>query len=491
MNHAVSPFLSKKKTTIASVFAQFIFFLPFQLIAQQSDKYSEKNWQLMDFAKDSVYGTSVNKAYEGLLKGKVKHRVIVAVIDGGLDTAQEDLQGHVWTNKKEIAGNGIDDDQNGYVDDIHGWNFLGGKDGRYIENESYEVDREYYRLHNLYSLVIDSSKVEATKINEYNFWLKLKQTRVKDSSESLLDIAYVLGNLSTIKTIDSTWRKILRKDTLTIKDVRNGIAAGQITKPATDSISKVFINLITKRHIPDNVLLSELLVGGNEFVNNQKKKLQQYSIDPNAARRDIVGDDPFNINDTNYGNNNIIAGTPSHGTHVSGIIAAIRKNSIGMDGIADNVLIIPVRAAPEGDERDKDVALAIRYAVNNGAKIINMSFGKPYSPGKKWVDDAVKYAAQKDVLIIHAAGNASKDIDTADDFPNPVFLGTTTKAPNFITVGASTGGPDIAQLQLLFLIMATIRSTFLLPAKMYIRLYLEINIKLLVEPVWLHPLLPA
>ena len=143
------------------------------------------------------------------------------------------------------------------------------------------------------------------------------------------------------------------------------------------------------------------------------------------------------INDRYYGNNDVMAGTPSHGTHCSGIIAAARNNGIGMDGIADNVKIMMVRAVPDGDEHDKDIANAIRYAVDNGAQIISMSFGKDFSPEKNWVDDAVKYAQSKDVLLVHAAGNDHKDIDTAENFPNPVYVNNTGRAKNFITVGAS------------------------------------------------------
>jgi cell wall-associated protease len=412
---------------------------PLHLSAQSTDKYSQKNWQLMDLGQDSVYGTSVNKAYSDLLKGKKSHRIIVAVIDAGLDTAHEDLQDHIWTNKKEIVGNGKDDDHNGYVDDIHGWNFIGGKNGN-ITSESVESYREYYRLRTVYGN-LDSTQIPAGKISDYHYWLTLQKRFKDDSVKTIAAITRTAALISTLNRTDSAWENILHKDTIYINDIKTAVAADS-TSTAADSLGKVVINAYTKRPYPGNMSLEELSGRLSDGLKSLQNRIANFSVDPNANRRDIVGDDPFNINDKHYGNNNVDAGVPSHGTHVSGIIAAIRNNGIGLDGITDNVLIMPISAVPDGDERDKDISLAIRYAVDNGAEVINMSFGKPFSPGKKWVDDAVKYADQKDVLIVHAAGNDGKDLDTAMNFPSAVFLNSTAVAPNIITVGASTGGPD-------------------------------------------------
>jgi cell wall-associated protease len=435
---------TKNNLAVIYILSFAISFSSLHVTAQSADKYSQKNWQLMDLAQDSVYGTSVTKAYNTLLKGKKSHRVIVAVIDAGLDTAHEDLKGHIWTNKKEIVGNGIDDDHNGYADDIHGWNFIGGKNGRNITSESLESYREYYRLHSVYGNMQDSSQVPASKKNEYHYWLKLQKGFNEDSLKAITTVTRLTSLLSTLKSTDSAWQNVLHKDTIYITDIKTAMAADSTSLKTEDSLGKIVMHIYAMRHYPGNMSLKALYNKANDALESQKSRLASYSTnpDPNANRRDIVGDDPFNINDKYYGNNNVDAGVPSHGTHVSGIIAAIRNNSIGMDGITDNVLIMPVRAVPDGDERDKDIALAIRYAVDNGAKVINMSFGKPYSPGKKWVDDAVKYADQKDVLIVHAAGNDGKDLDTAENFPSAVFLNTKLVAPNIITVGASTGGPD-------------------------------------------------
>ncbi|MEP6684505.1 MAG: S8 family peptidase [Parafilimonas sp.] len=420
----------------------FTFCIVSLLHAQDMDKYSAKNWQLMDLTKDSVYGASVTKAYDELLAGKKSHTVIVAVIDAGIDTAHEDLKGHVWTNTKEIPGNGIDDDHNGYVDDVHGWNFLGGKNGRNIESESLEAYREYYRLHAVYGNITDSAQVAADKKEEYRYWLILQNSHTEDSVKASQTISGMQPLLSMLKNIDSIWQIQLHKDSVTVGDIKAALVSDSSASTTADSLGKIAVMFYERRNIPDDYPIEILLDGGMKYYETQQKTLQSFSIDPNAARRDIVGDDFDNINDKNYGNPNVDAGTPTHGTHVAGIIAATRNNNIGMDGVDDNVIIMPVRAVPDGDERDKDIALAIRYAVDNGAQIISMSFGKPYSPGKSWVDDAVKYAAKKDVLLVHAAGNDGKDIDTTNDYPSPDFLNNGGKATTYITVGASAGGPD-------------------------------------------------
>jgi len=183
-----------------------------------------------------------------------------------------------------------------------------------------------------------------------------------------------------------------------------------------------------------------------EYMTDLKRKAEVTDGEPKDKHDEIVGDNVNDINDRFYGNNDVMGQFGFHGTHVSGIIGALRKNGVGMDGVADNVKVMLVKAVPDGDERDKDVALAIRYAVDNGARIINMSFGKSFSPHKDWVDDAIRYADSKGVLLVHAAGNDGNNNDSTDNFPNPDFADNTHPS-NFITVGASSNGktgPKIA-----------------------------------------------
>ena len=396
-----------------------------------------QTWQLLDYQKDSVYGTSVNRAYNELLKGKKSHPVIVAVIDEGVDISQEDLQGHIWTNKKEIAGNGIDDDKNGYVDDVHGWNFLGGKDGEMMYATSSEADREYARLLPEYGNIKDSATVDNKK--EYQYFLRAKKEHIKDSIGRRPQRYLMLANfLNQVASADSILQSKTQMPIIYFKDVESF----QPKDSLSDTTKKFILGVYDQIRGAKSISLDSLITNGRAILNKFKDDqflFDELKKDPNELRREIVGDNPFDINDRNYGNDIVGDKYADHGTHCSGIIAAVRNNGIGMDGITDNVLIMPVRAVNTlhyGDERDKDIALAIRYAVDNGAKIISMSFGKDFSPQKQWVDDAVKYAQKKGVLLVHAAGNDNADDDSTAFYPNADFLGSSGRAKNLINVGA-------------------------------------------------------
>lgn len=405
------------------------------LYAQSLRPLSDE-WQLLDPQKDSVYGTSTNLAYQELLQGKKPHQVVIAVIDSGVDTAQTDLQGHIWTNPGETPGNGVDDDHNGYVDDIHGWNFLGGKDDTSLVKASSELDREYYRLRQKFGSVVDSSQLKKKELPSYRYWLKIKEKRKQDSINNQQNLATVSKGIERFLVLDKMLQAHIGKDTLYLSDVQNFSTENDTLEMAKEIATRVLEN--SGPHASLEGFLSE----GKDYLEGLKRKLAELDKDPNAARRAIVGDDPDNIKDTDYGNNDVSGRFALHATHVSGIITANRHNGKGMDGITNDVVIMSVKAVPDGDERDKDVALAIRYAVDNGAKIINMSFGKGYSPHKNWVDDAVRYAEKHDVLLVHAAGNDGADNDSTPSYPSPFLLKKDKRAPNFITVGAS--GPDNA-----------------------------------------------
>ncbi|MCW3465389.1 S8 family peptidase [Chitinophaga nivalis] len=390
-----------------------------------------KNWHLLSYDTDSVYGTATEKAYKELLKGKKSTPVIVAVIDSGIDSTHEDLKGILWTNPKEIPGNGKDDDGNGYIDDIHGWNFLGGKDGGSLKEDSDEATREYYRYKNKYG---NPDSVLAKDSKEYTTWLQLQQKVEKPSTQFKLQY----------KTMSKLQENVNKCETI----LKNYLNKEDFTVPQLDSIQTTSQDVLLARNFMTRLLksagdepatFSDFKTELDEYIKELKRKAECTDVLPNANRQRIVGDNLDDINDRHYGNNDVMGTFGYHGTHVSGIIAAIRNNGAGMDGVADNVRIMAVKAVPDGDERDKDIALAIRYAVDNGAQIINMSFGKPYSPNKSWVDDAVRYAEQKGVLLVHAAGNDGNNNDSIPNYPNPYYEDGKT-ATNFITVGASSTG---------------------------------------------------
>ena len=396
-----------------------------------------KGWHLLDQKKDGYYGISINEAYQFVKAKNLKSSpVIVAVIDSGVDTLHEDLKSILWKNPKEIPGNGIDDDNNGYVDDIYGWNFLGGRDGRNVEKDSYEAARVYHRLKSKWEEKDAASgtlSVDDTK--EYKMWLKAKFDVVGDINP--FEVIQVKRMYKELKVGDSIIRKDLSKEEYNCKDLSSYTASDDKTKKV-----KAILSSICKGNDNDDIsnqmILDELEADINKF--------EAVDRAPKDYRNDIVKDNYNDINDRFYGNNNVMVSKNAalHGTHVSGIIGAIRNNGVGMDGVADNVRIMTVRAVPDGDEHDKDIALAIRYAADNGAKVINMSFGKGFSPEKKWVDDAVKYAESKGVLLVHAAGNSHQNLDSTDNYPSVVFEDG-QRAPNWITVGAS-GDPKAGGL---------------------------------------------
>jgi cell wall-associated protease len=392
-------------------------------------------WHLLDRAKDGYNGISINEAYAFVKSKNLKSNpVVVAVIDSGIDTLHEDLQPILWTNAKEIPGNGKDDDGNGYIDDVHGWNFIGGKDGRNVKQDSYEGARVYHELKKKYAnATIDTTTLTGDSLEEYKTWLKAKAKIEGEGQEGAgLDLMMMKRALISAQKSDSILRKAMNRDTFTGNDLDTFKAENVAEKAAKGGL--IYLFRANQMMETTNV---DFLQGFSEFVSGEERKAESREKAPPPYRAEIVGDNENDINDKFYGNNDIMAATPFHGTHVSGIIAAVRDNNKGIEGIADNVRIMMVRAVPDGDEHDKDIALAIRYAVDNGAKVINMSFGKDFSPQKKWVDEAVKYAESKNVLLVHAAGNDGKNIDTADNFPNPNLKESMTKASNWITVGAS------------------------------------------------------
>ena len=367
-----------------------------------------QRWSHLDVLTDTIPGMSVDKAYAELLKDKKSTKVIVGIVDSGVDIEHPDLVNAVWTNSKEIAGNGMDDDNNGYIDDIHGWNFLGD-----ITKENLE----YERIVRDKSLVDEATYLKAKAI--YDEKLSKASTNREQMEQMLM--AYDMANPEIAK--------ILKKDVYTAQDLE--------TITSTDA-----------KIVQSKLIMKELLSFGiplQELRPEIKKELERVILSSNTDNlkinyRTVLGDNPNDLTDTKYGNNNVIGPDKQealHGTHVAGIVAQGRYNNIGGDGVAsNNVEIMTLRAVPDGDEYDKDIALAIRYAVDNGAKVINGSFGKSFSPQKQWVYDAIKYAEKKDVLIVHAAGNDAKNIDVEDNFPNDSDDKITEFSNNLITIGA-------------------------------------------------------
>ena len=347
----------------------------------------EKNWGHLDLVSDTIPGMAVDKAYAELIKKKKGEKVIVAVIDSGIDIDHEDLNDVIWTNKGEIPNNGKDDDKNGYVDDIHGWNFLG---------DAYDEQLEYVRL-------LASGDTSNPRYEEAKELQESEYQRYVDAKTRYEQI------LSAIKNADETLIKHLGKKDYTLKEVNAIKTEDEALLQAIQVAQNISANGATFDEAKTQIN------GGLEQFNERLN----FHFNKNFSGRK-TGDDINNLSDTGYGNGNVkpVKKSESHGTHVAGIIASERNNGKGANGVANNVEIMAIRTVPNGDEYDKDVALAIRYAVDNGAKVINGSFGKSFSPHADWVRDAIKYASDNDVVFVHAAGNDSKNIDIGRNFPD-------------------------------------------------------------------------
>ncbi|AMQ55184.1 S8 family peptidase [Algoriphagus sanaruensis] len=378
----------------------------------------EKRWGHLDLEKDTVPGMSIDRAYNELLKRKKAKPILVAVIDSGIDLDHEDLKEVLWVNPGEKPNDGIDNDGNGYIDDIHGYNFLG---------ESYHEQLEFVRI---LRLKIGDESLQAAARAELEAELPEAQGTLPQLEQIQKIITMAHQNI----------QKELGKEYYSLEDLEKYKPKSPQEEQIVGLLSQVFG---MGQSVP------EALADLQEGITYYKGRVE-YNLNVDFDGRKPVGDNPYDISDATYGNGNpdIRDSEESHGTHVAGIIAAVRGNKKGVDGVAQAVKIMAIRTVPDGDEYDKDVALAIRYAVDNGAKVINASFGKKFSPNAEWVYDALKYAEEKDVLFVHAAGNDGLDLDDLSNtnYPNDHQLQKGKEiVSNYLAVGALTSsfGPTM------------------------------------------------
>ncbi|OGX88799.1 peptidase S8 [Hymenobacter lapidarius] len=409
--------------------------LSFTSLSASAQADAVRRWQHLDLKADGVPGISADRAYRELLANRKPMTVLVAVLDSGIDSTHQDLKAVLWRKPGEIAGNGLDDDQNGYVDDVRGWNFLGGKDGQNIAVETLEQTRIYGQYKPLFEGKKRKS-LSAADQARFDVYEQAKASYLKDLANenkqlSMLTKAYASNTASfgqMMQALNTT-----RLDTALLRQAAR-------SRPDVPSAGSLYAFLSRNRFASTD----EALKGLAEAVTHSRDRVEK-SLNPSYNPRPLVGDDVANLTETGYGNPDSQGPNASHGTHCAGIIAGVRGNQLGADGVAGAVRIMSVRSTPSGDERDKDVANAIRYAVDNGAQIISMSFGKDFSPDKAVVDAAMQYADQKGVLLVHAAGNSSNDNDTGLNYPSAHYLNG-QDIPNQITVGASSrlNTPELA-----------------------------------------------
>ncbi|GAB2600904.1 S8 family peptidase [Spirosoma areae] len=394
-----------------------------------------RNWPYLDPTTDSVAGISLNRAY-ALLKNRPSVPVVVGVLDSGVDITHEDLRDAIWVNPKETPGNNADDDKNGYVDDLNGWNFMGGKDGTTYEYDQPEITQTYLLLRNKYDNA-DPTKLSQLEKRQYTTYQTAKKQYLQRYKPDFFIRTVLADTVRFWQIADQIRRKL--PDTVTSQQLIRQVDLG------ADTVAITVRNLLADTYLPQFGSFRSYagLVRQNWARFRQMTGSESdIAYNPDYNARQAVGDNPANPNERYYGSPRMLIGQSEqlavHGSHVAGIIGAKRGNGRGIDGVADNVRIMPVSVVPaNGDERDKDVANGIRYAVENGAKVINMSFGKRLSPFKEQVDAAIRFAEEHDVLIVHAAGNNGENYDSLPAYPSARYENGQT-AQNVLVVGNST-----------------------------------------------------
>jgi subtilisin family serine protease len=423
----------------ASVYAQKMF-----------EEDNLKYWYHQNHQKTSVYGVGSNDAHKKLKTLKnFPTSLIVAIIDSGVDSMHPDLKQNMWVNAKEIPNNKIDDDGNGYVDDIHGWNFIGNANGENVSGDTMELTRLYVKFKAFFDSpdTILNEKNKTENKEKYDEYVKIKEEFLKKSSAAIKNSSRYEEIYKQYKETFDYLLPFYAGKELSIENI-NAISSrpdlDEKIKKANEKLQLFMGQDSDLKNIKFEEFRDGMLGSIQEGI-DQYTSGSRFHYNMEVDTRKIVGDNYLDISEKNYGNNDVKGPDALHGTHVAGIVSAIKDNGVGIDGIAGNtVKIMSVRAVPDGDERDKDVANAIIYAVDNGAKIINMSFGKGYSPFKERVWQAMEYAQSKDVLLVHAAGNDDENNDVVQNFPtNFPTKGEAKKViENYITVGASTVNPN-------------------------------------------------
>ncbi|HEY5462130.1 MAG TPA: S8 family serine peptidase [Hanamia sp.] len=455
-----------KKIILTLVGCFLISFFCIQVFAQSGAEQPAKrphDWWQADPQKDSLPGISLDEAYN-YLKGRKSKPVIVAIIDDCIDTSHEDLKNILWTNKKEIAGNGIDDDKNGYVDDVHGWCFVCGKNNTSQNDEAPDGVRTYITWRKQFENIDTSTLTGSLKI-EYSMY-QLSKKKVFAEYKKMAD-SYQLITLAKAMRVDTFhFMQYLNNLSVRYKDtILYNIPFATIPfSTSYDSLENIFWSVFNEKRKEDaQAATLEYLIGFMKALDGEKYFFETMIgidnlYDTTKNYRMVEGDDDNDFK-TIYGAPTIKVPGHSdwHATLIAGIIAANRQNNIGIKGIADNVLLMPVVIGKEAPSRDKDIVFAIHYAVDNGASIINLSMGgtPAYSEHVKEIMEAFDYASRHGVLFVNCAGNDGVNMDNeiynlgqgsnGKDHDDYIRVGATTTLLNdsLVSVFSNFGGKTV------------------------------------------------
>jgi subtilisin family serine protease len=390
-------------------------------------------WHWKDLAKDGVHGVSLTEAHQKLTALKLTPTpIVIAVLDGGIDTSHPQIKPFLWKNAKEIPGNQLDDDKNGYVDDYYGWNFLGNAHGVNINKAAAEKSRVYHRYKKEFNqAALDSSQWNQEKKKTYLTW-KQAAAEMIFSEEDAANLSFIKMAKNAVLKMGAVLIKEIEDTNFTAEQLEPFQPMGKIAADTKISYLRTLQALGIDKSMGYSTILNDL----SDYIAAKEQSSLALENEPEDLRKTIIQDQYENFKDQFYGNMDIMGPNARHGTHVAGLAIGIIDTAA--TSFKTPIRIMGLRVVPDGDEYDKDIALGIRYAVNNGAKVINMSFGKSFSPEQAWVDSAIRYALSKDVLIIHSAGNESYDLNLKTVYPSPYSTLFKDKAANMLTVGASS-----------------------------------------------------
>ncbi|AXG69090.1 cell wall-associated protease [Kordia sp. SMS9] len=382
-----------------------------------------QSWYFKDIKKDTVIGASIDRAHIELLKNKKGDTVIVALLDNRIDRWHEDIEKFIWKNENEIPNNKIDDDNNGYVDDIHGWNFLGNTKGENVDRATFEATRIVRKY---------KKKFQSKELADIPNSLKKEFVLYKKAEKIYEDfINLAKERIASLELLDKRKKEVYKY----LSEIYNdSLLSDKNIAKLSSKDSVINLKITNYRYY----------LKYSDWIFKTRKELDKYLniyLSLNYEERSVIGDDIDDIEDTHYGNGNINASkssTHNHAIKVAGILGANRENNIGVKGISNALKIMPICVSPTGDEQDKDITLGIKYAVDNGAKIIIMTFTKPLVQHEDWLVDAFKYAANNDILVVLSAGNSSTNSDVEKTFPNDYFLDKKEYVTNVIVVGGIT-----------------------------------------------------
>ncbi|MDD5361245.1 MAG: S8 family serine peptidase [Ignavibacteria bacterium] len=366
------------------------------------------DWAQLSPEKDGYEGTRTLELYDYIKTlGLEPKPIIVAIMDSGFEMDHPDLKANIWNNEAEINGvAGVDDDNNGFVDDFHGWNFLGK-----ATNLTLEVTREYARL----------QKEGVPETDAYYKKVKEEYDRKKKEDSETYDYIKMLAK--DLKDAVA----VLKENKVTTDPKKLQEISGTLTGKSKEAAQKILGTYMLVGAGPDEII---------EYENSYKGKVESL-YDLNFDGSKLIGDNPNVLDEKNYGDNDPSPKESKHGTHVAGIIGSTKKGI----GQAPFVKLMYIRVVPaDGDERDKDIANGIRYAADNGASIINLSAGKYFAGNADYVKEAIQYAESKGVLFVVAAGNEGTDIEKTVNYPMKFYVenGEIKYFSNLVCVGAST-----------------------------------------------------